>query len=98
MTEDTHRCNKEAEISQILTELRLLREINEKERENLKNEIGALKEKQDEMYKRLFEKDGLIAEHEQTKGALKMTQIVGSILAFLITIYISLKDKLKGLI
>jgi hypothetical protein len=80
MEKKIHSCNKEAEISQILTEIKLI------------------KEKQDEMYKRLFERDGLISEHEQVKGALRLTQVMGTIAAFLITLYITLKDKFRGLI
>lgn len=90
-----HRCNKEAEISQILTEQKLTREILQAQFELQKKDIESLHKKQDEMYKRLFDKDGLISEHEQVKGALKGTQVLGGALAFLITLYVTLKDKLK---
>ena len=96
MAEKTHRCNKEAEISQILTELKLLRELHAAQSENQKNELKSLKDKQDDMYKRLFDKDGLISEHEQVKGALKVTQIIGSFIIFCLTIYVTIKDKIKG--
>lgn len=77
-------CSKEAEIATIQEQIK-----------TTKDQIQEIKVKIDEIHDRLLGKDGLVSEHERFKGSLKVTQIMGALIAAVLTWAIAIWGILK---